>query len=98
MALRTDLGLDCRICGFGRLMVLMTGDAIHSFLSMFAIDPGQKDATSLLLVAGQTLSNVFFCPYHRRGDKDWKKDKDKHHSFCHGTPQLSLFFLFQQFP
>jgi hypothetical protein len=93
MALRTDLGFDCRFFWFGRLMVLMAGDAIHSFLSMFAIDPSQKDTTSLLLMAGQTLSNLFFCPYHRKGSKEQKKDKDKHYSFYHGIPQLFLFLF-----
>jgi hypothetical protein len=94
MAPGTDLRLDCRFFWLGRLMVLMTGDAIDPVLGMLAIDPGQKDSTGLLLMASQTLSNVFFCPYHRRGGKEQKKDKDKHHSFYHGIPQLFLF-LFQ---
>jgi len=46
-------------------------------LGMLAIDPGQKDSTGLLLMASQTLSNLFFCPYHRRGNREQKKDKDK---------------------
>ena len=75
-------------------MVLMAGDAIDPFLGMLAIDPRQKDSTSLLLMAGQTLSNLFFCPYHRRGGKEQKKDKDKHHCFYHGIPRLFLL-LFQ---
>jgi hypothetical protein len=78
-------------------MVLMTDDAIDPVLGMLAIDPGQKDSAGLLLMTSQTLSNVFFCPYHGRGDKEQKKDKGKYHLFHHGIPQLFLF-LFQQFP
>jgi hypothetical protein len=91
MASGTDLGLDCRFVLLGRLMVLMAGDAIDPVLGMLAVDPGQEDSTSLLLMASQTLSNVFFCPYHRRGGK--KQKKDKYHSSYHGVPQLFLFLF-----
>jgi hypothetical protein len=92
MASGTDLGLDCRFFWLGRVMVLMAGDAIDSVLGMLAVDPSQKDSTGLLLMTSQTLSNVFFRPYHSRGGKEQKKDK--YHSFYHGIPQLFLF-LFQ---
>jgi hypothetical protein len=72
----------------------MAGDAIDPFSGMLAIDPGQKDSTGLLLMASQTLSNLFFCPYHGRGDEEQKKNKGKYHSVYHGIPQLFLF-LFQ---
>jgi hypothetical protein len=75
-------------------MVLMAGNAIDPIFGMLAIDPGQKDSTGLLLVASQALSNGFFCPYHRRGGKEQKKDKNKYHAFYHGAPQLFLL-LFQ---
>jgi hypothetical protein len=60
---------------------------------MFAVDPGQKDSPGLLLMAGKTLSNGLFCPYHRKGGKEQKKDKDKHHCFYHGIPQLFLLLF-----
>jgi hypothetical protein len=92
MAPGTDLGLDSRFFGFGRLMVLMAGDAVDPVLGVLAIDPGQKDATSLLLMAGQTLPDLFFCP-SRREDEGQKKDGSNYHSFCHGVPRLFLLLF-----
>jgi hypothetical protein len=39
---------------------------------MFAVDPGLKDPPGILLMAGQTVTNLFFGPPQRR-----KKEKDE---------------------
>src|SRR4030043_941422 len=78
-------------------MVCVTSNTVHTHFSVFTVDPGLKDPPCFLLMAGQTIANLFFCPYPRRGGKRKQKDKDEYHFSHHGIPQLFLF-LFQQFP
>jgi hypothetical protein len=70
VTLSTGFWFNRRFLWLGLLMALMTGDAIYPLLSMFAIDPGLKDSPCLLLVAGQTIANLIFCPSDLKSEKE----------------------------
>jgi hypothetical protein len=70
VTLGTGLWFNRRFLWLGLLMALMTGDAIYPFLGMFAIDPGLKDSPCLLLVAGETVANLIFCPSDLKSEKE----------------------------
>jgi hypothetical protein len=64
----------------------MTGDTIDSLLGMLAIDPGQKDASCVFLVTGETVADLFLGP-SRYGSAE-KKDSGQYTYFFsnHSVP------------
>jgi hypothetical protein len=64
----------------------MTGDTIHPGFGMFAVDPGLKDPSGLLLMAGEAFANLFLCPTPARKEDKNQKDGQGHHFFQHTSP------------
>jgi hypothetical protein len=67
-----DLGFNCGFLEFGLVVIFMTGDTIDSLLGMLAVDPCQKDAPGIFLMAGETIPDLFFCPKTRDKGKNEK--------------------------
>jgi hypothetical protein len=77
MALSADLGFDRRFFWFSLLVVFMTGNTIDFVFGMFAIDPSLKDPPGLLLMAGQTVTDLFLGLYNIKRNEKKKGDDYK---------------------
>jgi hypothetical protein len=63
VALGTDLGFNRRFLGHSLLVAFMTSNTIDLVLGMFAVHPRLKDSMRFLLMASQTVPNLFLGPY-----------------------------------
>jgi hypothetical protein len=69
----TSFWFNGRLSQSRLVVVLMAGDAIHPLLSVFAVNPGQENPASILLMAGDAIAYLFFRVW---GQSEAKNGKD----------------------